>query len=144
MWDFDYVPDSMRFNWWKFWKLLHLFIHSFFLFFFLKKVECRSCDPNALTCVKHVHKSTASQLWQTLWFWCTSLSDCASIIVTMYSVGPTSARQRLSELTAKVSGPRFTPRATTLPIIEKISIIQNVTFTQSFRYFSSSEKHVYK
>lgn len=46
---------------------------------------------------------------------CTSLSDCASMMVTVNSVGPIKAILRLSELTAKISGPRFTSRATTLP-----------------------------
>lgn len=36
-------------------------------------------------------------------------------MVTMYSVGPTKARQQLSLLTARASGARSAPRATTLP-----------------------------
>lgn len=45
----------------------------------------------------------------------TSSNDRASAMVTMYSDGPTKARQRLSLLTVKASGARSVPRATTLP-----------------------------
>lgn len=45
----------------------------------------------------------------------TSSRDRASAMVTMYSEGPTKARQRLSLLTVRASGARSVPRATTLP-----------------------------
>lgn len=45
----------------------------------------------------------------------TSSRDCESAMVTMYSEGPTKARQRLSLLTARASGARSVPRATALP-----------------------------
>lgn len=45
----------------------------------------------------------------------TSSRDRESAMVTMYSEGPTKARQRLSLLTVRASGARSVPRATTLP-----------------------------
>lgn len=44
----------------------------------------------------------------------TSSRDLESAMVTMYSEGPTKARQRLSLLTVRVSGARSVPRANTL------------------------------
>lgn len=47
--------------------------------------------------------------------WRTSSRVRASATVTMNSEGPTKARRRLSELTARASGARPVPRATTSP-----------------------------
>lgn len=66
-WDFDYVPDSAK----------KRMMENLALIFYRKVVSrqernsvrdngIRSCNPNALTCPKHVQKSTAPQLWQNI------------------------------------------------------------------------------